>query len=200
MFRQVWDGRISGAHISRPGSGTTPAGNRRSAGHRRHYLLRRHAFRRVRAGRSAKAYVSGAPIDYSSPFGNKSHNIPVEEHRCRILDQVMGSDMKSQKIPYFQIKIDRDTATSRFHVWAIHSVCVDGPRHLLASSRQDGRWLEDQLSKGCRRLRAEQASSGTGQGERPGAQTGCSLAVNAHQFVRNVAQCLIDDIILDQGE
>jgi SnoaL-like domain len=69
-----------------------------------------------------KLYVPNAPIDYSSQFGAVSHNIPVEEHRRRILDLLPGFDARSHKISNFQIKIDGDSATSRSHVWAVHAL------------------------------------------------------------------------------
>jgi hypothetical protein len=72
-----------------------------------------------------KLYVPNAPIDYSSQFGSESLNIPVEEHRRRILDLLPGFDARSHKISNFQIKIDGDTATSRSHVWAIHALGAD---------------------------------------------------------------------------
>lgn len=69
-----------------------------------------------------KLYVPNAPIDYSSQFGAGNFNIPVEEHRRRILDLLPGFDARSHKISNFQIKIDGNTATSRSNVWAVHSL------------------------------------------------------------------------------
>jgi hypothetical protein len=69
-----------------------------------------------------KLYVPNAPTDYSSQFGEASHDIPVEEHRRRILDLLPGFDARSRKTSNFEIKVEGDKATSRSHVWAIHTL------------------------------------------------------------------------------
>ena len=65
-------------------------------------------------------YTEDAIIDYSNLSGPENRNIPVQEHRLRLLAYLPGFDSRQHQTTNFEIKVNGDEATSRAQVRATH--------------------------------------------------------------------------------
>jgi hypothetical protein len=67
-------------------------------------------------------YAPDAMIDYSSVSGPDNRNVPVAEHRRRLLTYLPGFDKRQHQTTNFEITVKADEAQSRAQVRAIHTL------------------------------------------------------------------------------
>jgi SnoaL-like domain len=65
-------------------------------------------------------YTDDAVIDYSSLSGPDSGNIPVKQHRERLLTFLPGFDARQHQVTNFQIVVTGDAAEAKSQARAVH--------------------------------------------------------------------------------
>lgn len=92
---------------------------------------------------SLRQYTHDAIIDYSNLSGPESRDVPVSEHRRRLMTILPGFDTRHHQTTNFEIKVEGDEARARSQVRATHMLgseawIVGGTYHHRLVRTSDG--------------------------------------------------------------